>query len=76
METLIFLSLPRVSELQASRSKKADNLAEVLERAFALNKVVVIECPIDYSVNYETFSIELKEISCNIMEKNLEKIEN
>jgi len=56
--------------------KEGDNLAEIVESAFALNAVVVIECPIDYSVNYETFSIELKEISCNIMEKNLEKIEN
>ncbi|HEY3362314.1 MAG TPA: acetolactate synthase large subunit, partial [Methanosarcina sp.] len=43
---------------------KGDDLAEVLERAFALNKVAVIECPIDYSVNYETFSIELEKLTC------------
>ena len=40
--------------------REGDDLVELLERAFALNKVAVIECPIDYSVNYETFSIELK----------------
>jgi acetolactate synthase-1/2/3 large subunit len=56
--------------------KEGDVLEDILERAFALNTVAVIECPIDYSVNYETFSIELKEICCNIMERNLEKIEN
>lgn len=42
--------------------KEGDDLTEILERAFSLNTVAVIECPIDYSVNYETFSIELKEI--------------
>jgi acetolactate synthase-1/2/3 large subunit len=46
------------------RIKEDDDLAEVLERAFALNKVAVIECPIDYSVNYETFSIELGKLKC------------
>lgn len=56
--------------------KEGDNLTEILERAFSLNTVAVIECPIDYSINYETFSIELKKIGCNIMEKDLEKIEN
>lgn len=44
--------------------KDDDDLAEVLEKAFALKKVVVIECPIDYSVNYETFSIELGKLTC------------
>ncbi|HWQ48284.1 MAG TPA: acetolactate synthase large subunit [Methanosarcina sp.] len=46
------------------RIKEGDELAEVLERAFALNRVAVIECPIDYSVNYETFSIELGKLTC------------
>jgi acetolactate synthase-1/2/3 large subunit len=44
--------------------KEDDSLEEILEKAFALNKVVVIECPIDYSVNYETFSIELGNLIC------------
>lgn len=46
------------------RIKEDDDLAEVIENAFALNKVAVIECPIDYSVNYETFSIELGKLTC------------
>jgi acetolactate synthase I/II/III large subunit len=41
-----------------------DNLSEVLEKAFKNNKVTIIECPIDYSPNYETFSEELKNIVC------------
>jgi acetolactate synthase-1/2/3 large subunit len=49
--------------------KEGDDLTEILESAFSLNTVAVIECPIDYSVNYETFSIELKEICNSIMEK-------
>jgi len=44
--------------------KEDDNLSEVLEKAFSLNETVVIECPIDYSVNYETFSIELGNLVC------------
>ena len=44
--------------------REGDDLAEVLEKAFSLNKVTVIECPIDYSVNYETFSIELGNLTC------------
>lgn len=46
------------------RINEDDDLAEVLEKAFALNRVTVIECPIDYSVNYETFSIELGKLTC------------
>lgn len=47
--------------------KEGDDLTEILEKAFSLNTIVIIECPIDYSVNFETFSIELKEISCRIV---------
>ncbi|MFY1111573.1 MAG: acetolactate synthase large subunit [Methanosarcinaceae archaeon] len=46
--------------------EEGDDLAEVLEKAFSLNKVVVVECPIDYSVNYETFSIELGNLVCEL----------
>jgi acetolactate synthase-1/2/3 large subunit len=35
--------------------REGDNLAEILEKSFSLNKVTVIECPIDYSANYDTF---------------------
>ncbi len=44
--------------------EEGDDLSEVLEKAFSLNKPVVIECTIDYSVNYETFSIELGNLVC------------
>ena len=46
--------------------QKGDDLSEVLERAFGLKKVVVIECPIDYSVNYETFSREIEDLVCEM----------
>jgi acetolactate synthase-1/2/3 large subunit len=45
--------------------KEGDDLAEVLRKAFSLNTVVLVECPIDYSVNFETFSKELANIVCN-----------
>ena len=41
-----------------------ENLSEVLLEAFALKRPVVVECPIDYSVNYETFSQELANLQC------------
>jgi len=41
-----------------------DDLSELLQKAFAMKNVVLIECPIDYSVNYETFSKELADIVC------------
>jgi acetolactate synthase-1/2/3 large subunit len=41
-----------------------DDLSELLRKAFAMKTVVLIECPIDYSVNYETFSQELANIVC------------
>ena len=44
--------------------KEGDDLSELLRKAFALKTVVLIECPIDYSVNYETFSKELANILC------------
>jgi len=48
------------------RVEEGDDLVEVLEKAFALNRVAVVECPIDYSVNYETFSIELGNLVCEL----------
>jgi acetolactate synthase-1/2/3 large subunit len=44
--------------------KKGDNLADLLRKAFSLKTVVLIESPIDYSVNFETFSKELGSIVC------------
>lgn len=45
---------------------EGDDLRQVLEKAFALRQVVVVECPVDYSVNYETFSKELEGLACDI----------
>jgi acetolactate synthase-1/2/3 large subunit len=44
--------------------KGGDSLSDLLRRAFSLKKVVLIECPVDYSVNYETFSKDLANIAC------------
>jgi acetolactate synthase-1/2/3 large subunit len=46
--------------------KKGDNLSDLLRDAFSLKTVVLIECPIDYSVNYEMFSKELANIVCEL----------
>lgn len=48
------------------RIKAGDNLAAVLEGAFSSGKSAVIECPIDYSVNYDVFSVELGNLVCEI----------
>ena len=45
---------------------RGDDLGSILKSAFALDKVVVIECPIDYSVNYDVFSKELSGMVCEI----------
>ncbi|MEN6320094.1 MAG: acetolactate synthase large subunit [Syntrophaceae bacterium] len=45
--------------------KEGDDLTTLLLNAFSLKKPVLIECPIDYSVNYETFSKELANIVCD-----------
>ncbi len=44
--------------------KKGDDLSALLREAFGLNTVVVIECPVDYSMNYATFSEELGKLAC------------
>lgn len=43
---------------------EGDDLSELLRKAFALKKTVLIECPVDYSANFETFSRELTNIVC------------
>ena len=45
---------------------KGDDLSDILKKAFSGKKPVVIECPIDYSVNYETFSKEIENVVCDI----------
>jgi acetolactate synthase-1/2/3 large subunit len=44
--------------------RDGDDLTKVLQDAFALKKLVVIECPVDYSVNFEMFSRELNDLAC------------
>ena len=47
------------------RVEKGQSLTRTLAQAFALNQVVLVECPIDYSVNYEVFSVELGHLVCD-----------
>lgn len=48
------------------RVNRGDDLSAVLREAFARKSVVLVECPVDYSVNYETFSKELANITCEL----------
>lgn len=48
------------------RLNKKDSLSDTITKAFKMNKVVIIECPIDYSQNYEEFSKKIPNIVCNI----------
>jgi acetolactate synthase-1/2/3 large subunit len=45
--------------------KDGDDLSQLLRKAFLLKKTVLIECPIDYSVNFEMFSRELGDVGCD-----------
>jgi acetolactate synthase I/II/III large subunit len=44
--------------------REGDDLTKVLRNAFALKKVVVVECPVNYSVNFEMFSRKLNDLAC------------
>lgn len=46
---------------------KGEHLSDVLRQAFSLNKPAVIECPVDYSVNYDVFSQELQNCVCELL---------
>jgi acetolactate synthase-1/2/3 large subunit len=46
------------------RLERGQTLTQTLDRAFQLNEVVLVECPIDYSVNYDVFSLELGNLVC------------
>jgi acetolactate synthase-1/2/3 large subunit len=45
---------------------RGDDLGEILKKAFEMRRVVVVECPIDYSVNFETFSKEIEDLTCGM----------
>jgi acetolactate synthase-1/2/3 large subunit len=47
------------------RVERAGSLTRILTRAFAANTPVLVECPIDYSVNYDVFSVELGRLVCS-----------
>ena len=46
------------------RLERGRKLTQALAQAFELNQVVLVECPIDYSVNYDVFSSELGKLVC------------
>jgi acetolactate synthase-1/2/3 large subunit len=48
------------------RVKKGDDLSRLLRDAFAMKTVVVVECPIDYRENYETFSKAIANAVCDL----------
>ncbi|MGD0885803.1 MAG: acetolactate synthase large subunit [Thermodesulfovibrionales bacterium] len=45
---------------------EGDSLSEVLAMALSQKKPVLVECPIDYSVNYEAFSLEIEQSACEM----------
>jgi acetolactate synthase-1/2/3 large subunit len=61
-----FVSYAKSYGADGFKVKKGDDLGKILEEAFSLNRVVVIECPIDYSINYDIFSKELGSMVCEI----------
>jgi acetolactate synthase-1/2/3 large subunit len=46
------------------RVEQGQNLTKILAQAFQSGKVTLVECPIDYLVNYDVFSLELGRIVC------------
>jgi acetolactate synthase I/II/III large subunit len=48
------------------RVGRGDDLRELMGKAFSHKKPVLIECPIDYSPNYETFSREIERSVCDL----------
>ena len=61
-----FVSYAKSYGAEGFKINNGDDLGGILDKAFSLNRVVVIECPIDYSNNYEIFSKELGSMVCEI----------
>ncbi len=61
-----FVSYAKSYGAEGIKVKKGEDLGVILDEAFSLNRVVVIECPIDYSMNYDIFSNELGNMVCEI----------
>jgi acetolactate synthase-1/2/3 large subunit len=49
---------------RGKRLERGQQLTQTLAQAFCLNEVVLVECPIDYSANYDVFSLELGNLVC------------
>ena len=52
--------------VKGMRVERGQSLTQTLAQAFQFNQVALVECPIDYSVNYDVFSIELGRLVCAI----------
>jgi len=48
------------------RVERGQRLTRILAQAFQFNKVTLVECPIDYLVNYDVFSLELGHLVCPV----------
>ncbi|MEK7083948.1 MAG: thiamine pyrophosphate-dependent enzyme, partial [Patescibacteria group bacterium] len=48
------------------RVESADDLIPKLKTAFASGRPAIVECPIDYSQNYEVLNKELSNVTCDI----------
>jgi len=48
------------------RVERGQNLTRILAQAFQSNEVTLVECPIDYLVNYDVFSLELGHLVCPV----------
>jgi acetolactate synthase-1/2/3 large subunit len=51
--------------VKGMRVERGQSLTQTLAQAFQLNKPALVECPIDYSVNYDVFSVELGRLVCS-----------
>jgi acetolactate synthase-1/2/3 large subunit len=51
--------------VKGMRVERGETLARTLSRAFQADEAALVECPIDYSVNYDVFSVELGRIVCS-----------
>ncbi len=61
-----FVKLAQSYGATGLKMNEGDDLSAVLREAFAQKKFVLVECPIDYSHNYEMFSEELGNLRCEV----------
>jgi acetolactate synthase-1/2/3 large subunit len=51
--------------MKGMRVEEPENLTRTLSQAFEADAPALVECPIDYSVNYDVFSVELGRLVCS-----------